>query len=357
MRKRPRKEALMTKNNLLNFIVSSKAHLIFSHLYNGIGSILLFHRVAPEYNTNLIDGLQVTPEYLEACITYFRELDYQILSIDNIYEQLITKKVKNKFVVFTFDDGYVDIYRYVYPLFKKYNIPFTTYITPGFQDKKGLIWWDLLSDLILNHDQFRYEFENHNFHLPCLTWSQKKQAMNQLIKLFMNTHQKDHRRILDGIFEYYNYDYIKKQEELVLSWEQIIEMSLDPNVTIGAHTMKHSKLNSLPINKVKEELLKSKYTLESKIGKKVEHFSYPHGSKSDVGKREFAVVRQCGFKTATTTRPGNIFLEHRDHLECLPRIKPKVLIDASAREARYLTFWISGAVPALRNRGKRIITD
>jgi peptidoglycan/xylan/chitin deacetylase (PgdA/CDA1 family) len=347
----------MMKNILLDFIIGSKALLLFSPLYKGIGTILLFHRVAPEHNTNLIDGLQVTPEYLEACINYFKEHDYQILSIEDIYEQLMGKRVNNKFVVFTFDDGYVDIFKYVYPLFKKYNLPFTTYITPGFQEKKRFMWWDLLNDLIFNNNYLKYEFKNYDFHLPCLTWTHKKQAMDHLIKLFMDIQPKDRHIILDSIFKYYNYDYFIKQEELVLSWDQIIQMSLDPIVTIGAHTMSHLKLNSLPINEVKEELVNCKYLLESKIGKKVEHLAYPHGSKTDVGKKEFDVVKQCGFKTATTTRTGNIFLEHRDYLECLPRIRPRVLIDGSGREARYLTFWTSGAVPALRNRGKRIITD
>ncbi len=38
-----------------------------------------------------------------------------------------------------------------------------------------------------------------------------------------------------------------------------------------------------------------------------------------MGKREFDIVKSMGFKTATTTRKGPIYYEHRDYMECLPR--------------------------------------
>jgi len=40
----------------------------------------------------------------------------------------------------------------------------------------------------------------------------------------------------------------------------------------------------------------------------------------ETGQREFDMARSRGLKTSTTTRCGNIYYQHKDHLECLPRV-------------------------------------
>ena len=65
---------------------------------------------------------EVSPEYLESIINYFLKNNYDIVSLDRIYEILINKKRQKKFVSFTFDDGYIDAYTLAYPVFKKYNL-------------------------------------------------------------------------------------------------------------------------------------------------------------------------------------------------------------------------------------------
>ena len=44
------------------------------------------------------------------------------------------------------------------------------------------------------------------------------------------------------------------------------------------------------------------------------------GGEGEAGTREFNVVKDLGFKSATTTRWGNIFKRHKNFLYCLPRI-------------------------------------
>jgi hypothetical protein len=70
--------------------------------------------------------------------------------------------------------------------------------------------------------------------------------------------------------------------------------------------------------------------------------------------REFQIVKDCGFKTATTTRNGNIFASHKNNLECLPRIP------VSGAELRknieYLNLWVDGLVPCHENSFQRVMT-
>ncbi len=105
-----------------------------------------------------------------------------------------------------------------------------------------------------------------------------------------------------------------------MSWDHIIEISKDEICTIGGHTKNHLVLSKLRESEVIEEIVDANKIIESKIGKKVEHFAYPFGGKDEVGEREFAIVKKLNLKTATTGRHGVIYKEHKNYLECLPRI-------------------------------------
>ena len=50
---------------------------------------------------------------------------------------------------------------------------------------------------------------------------------------------------------------------------------------------------------------------------KINHFSYPYGTKDDVGKREFEIVEELGFRSAVTTSVGEL---SKKTLFNLPRI-------------------------------------
>lgn len=347
----------MFKRNLLNLLTNSNAHSLFKIYYSGLGSILMFHRVLPEdyMNYKLNKNMVVTPEYLESCIIYLLQHDYQILSLDQMSHCLKSGRNKKKFICFTFDDGYIDIYRYVYPLFKKYNLPFATYITTGFPDKEAFIWWEMPEDMLLTINYFKCEKMDSSNKLSSLSWSKKKSLLKMLSNVFIFYSREELQDILPSLLGLNKRDLYKKQEEIVASWAQIIEMSNDPNVTIGSHTVNHLGLKHLCHKEIEYEIGKSKEILESKIKRKVEHFSYPFGSKSKSGKKEIAILKRYGFRTATTSRTGNIFPEHSGSLESLPRIKPQPLIEGFSQDVQYLPLWLSGAISAMRNYGVRVI--
>src|SRR5437868_5123786 len=103
----------------------SRVYLLARPIYSGLGQILMFHRVLPESGKLRIHNhksLEVSPDHLENIILYFKKLDYDFISLDELSSR--KKKPRKKFVVFTFDDGYVDNYTYAYPIFKKHNVPF-----------------------------------------------------------------------------------------------------------------------------------------------------------------------------------------------------------------------------------------
>lgn len=42
-------------------------------------------------------------------------------------------------MVFTMDDGYKDNYTNALPIFKKYNVPYTIFVTTNFPDRQAIL--------------------------------------------------------------------------------------------------------------------------------------------------------------------------------------------------------------------------
>ncbi len=349
------------KKNLVDLVFTilekSNGHIFTRPLYSGIGNVLVFHRVRPDPGGKTISansGLEVTPESLEEIIRFFARRDYEFVSLDELYRRLNSGEVANKFVAFTFDDGYADNLTYAYPILKKHQVPFTIYVTTCFPDNTAIIWWYLLEDLILERDRIDVRDGGRENAITCETWNQKETVFMEIRSILLDRHEGDWAATIDSVLGAHDFDLYGHTERLALTWEQIAELEKDPLVTIGAHTTNHYPLNTLPESGVKLEISDSKKRLESELSCPIEHFAYPFGTRNEVGEREFRIVKDSGFKTATTTRCGNIFPEHRHHMECLPR--NDISGQRVGRNVNYLNLWVDGTIPCLMNKFERVIT-
>lgn len=324
---------------------------IFKKIYAGRGQILMFHRVIPKTDKPRIHNhlsLEITPEHLNATIEYFRKRKYEFIRLDDLTDWLnINANNKKKFVIFTFDDGYVDNLEFAYPVFKRQDVPFTIYITTSFPEKMAVLWWYILEEIILNHDSVNYTHNGREMAFDCSDVPGKEKAFNEIRKLIMSYNETERDSRIEKFVTDYGFTRNHKNANLVLSWEQIIQLSHDPLVSIGAHTLNHYNLCAISLNDAQKEILQSKLLIESKIGKRVDHFSYPLGKYSE---EIVAYCREVGFKTATTTKNANIFKDHLSYMYTLPRININ-----SLTTAKVLRLHVNGFFPAILNRLKKIV--
>ena len=331
-------------------------HHLFRPLYGGIGHILMFHRVVPESNRARIHNhlsLEVSPTHLEEIILHLKRKKYRFISLDEMYEGLVHGTLKEKFIVVTFDDGYRDNLEIAYPILKKLNVPFTIYIATQFPDKGAVLWWYMLEESLLKRSEVRFTLGQNNFHFHTRNQQEKEQAFSELRSLINQTFDKDRfNDVLSAIFadrEENPFDYV---ESLSLNWEEIAQLSTDPLLTIGAHTIHHYPLTQLSDDELLLEMDGSRKLIADKIGKEVHHFAYPFGKPPEAGLREFECAKHLNFKTATTTRVANVFPAHKDHLECLPRVTINRVTDK-----HILDLQMQGFLPFIVHKGKRVVTN
>lgn len=301
-----------------------KTNGVFSKpLFSGLGHILCFHRVMPQTPIPRIEknsGMEVSPELIEKTIEFFNAKNYEFISLDQIYSIIINQiKPKKKFVVVTLDDGYSDNYKHAFPIFKKHNIPFAIYVATDFPDHKAILWWYMLENILLSNNQITFDFLDKEYHFDCFSKEEKEVVFTSIRSLILeNGSNKD--LLFSRLFPNFEQQQMDLIEQNALSWAQIIELSHDELVTIGAHTISHRPLSKLSESEAMREIVESKNKIEEKIGKPVDHFAYPYGDSDTCGEREFLLVKQAGYKTATTIRQGNIFRGYMDFTERLPRI-------------------------------------
>ena len=292
---------------------------IVNKYFTGRATIFTLHRVHPfeKGKLSVNENMKITPTFLENFIIDLLSNGYKFISLDRLHEILLNQEKVSKKIVMTFDDGYKDNFDLAYPILKKYDIPFTIFVTTSFPEKKAILWWYDLEDLIIKSEIITLSNDKQYI---CKTNKQKISTFldirEKIMKLDPNTFLND----LNSLFENYNIDWISKCNELAINWSQLQELSQDSLVTIAGHTKNHYPLNRLTKKNALLEIEEANILIESKIGKLVNHIAYPFGSQSEINQREIDLVKSLNLKTAVTTRDGNIYLQHFNFLESLPRI-------------------------------------
>jgi peptidoglycan/xylan/chitin deacetylase (PgdA/CDA1 family) len=321
---------------------------IVKPIYGGMGHILMFHRVCSEQEMIRAPGLspiEVSPEQFNRILDFFEARRYQFLSLDQVLTNLLAKK-KARFVSITFDDGYLDNQTIAYPMLKQRSIPFSIYITNSFPDRTAVLWQYLLDDAVKKRNYIQFSWDEKTYKFDFQDDDQISSSVATIRELIKDTSLSNMTELLMLIFRNTGSDPLQLTKEITLSWEQIEELSKDPQVTIGAHSLNHQPLVRMDFETAHMDILQSKSALEQHLGKKVHHFAYPFG---DVSPREVELVYKSGFLTAVTTRLGNIFRNSSHHLLTLPRLNGVEMKDDIQTE-----IMVNGLTAIKRNRFARI---
>ncbi len=92
-------------------------------------------------------------------------------------------------------------------------------------------------------------------------------------------------------------------ERLGISSESLKSLDAAPLCTIGAHTVSHSRLDTLSLDDQQKEIAQSCQELEGLLGHPVHHFSYPNGAyNADT----LTIVKQQSFRTALCAWGGTV---------------------------------------------------
>ena len=258
--------------------------------------ILCYHHVGIQGNP-LFNGLP--PEVFDAQMQFLRRR-YRIVSLDELCRELENPTGRQQAVAITFDDGYRDLYKYAFPILRKYQLPATIFLTVGSIETGQVPWYDrvFLALRLFPAGQVELVLDRPR-HFSLATQVARRQAAIEIIQCLRRLPD---RRRQEGCAELEK-QVALPQEELegrMLSWEQIRTMHR-AGISFGSHTMTHPAVSRLAPVEMERELLESRQILEQRLGGPVPDFAFPFGQPADCANVAPALLARCGYRLAATT--------------------------------------------------------
>jgi hypothetical protein len=99
--------------------------------------ILGYHGISQEDEHLWNPSLFVAPEHLASRMRFLRARRFNVIPLWEALQRLRTGTLPERSVAVTFDDGYVDFYRFALPILRAYEIPATVYLTTYYSERNG----------------------------------------------------------------------------------------------------------------------------------------------------------------------------------------------------------------------------
>jgi peptidoglycan/xylan/chitin deacetylase (PgdA/CDA1 family) len=226
--------------------------------------------------------------------------------VDAVEQREKARKDRRIPLVLTFDDGYIDNYKYGLPLVRRLQIPITIFLIPGYIESGECFWWFAPEELVQSATVEKVTIEAKTYRLSL---AEDRVALvdviDRLIRYTSSVAERertlsDLQKALGATLSKRGVG-TKEDGALPMHWEQIREMEASGLVSFGAHTMHHPILSCLSDPaEVRYEVAESRKVLEEKLGHPVPTFAYPIGMPSDIGDQGLQAAREAGFKWALT---------------------------------------------------------
>jgi peptidoglycan/xylan/chitin deacetylase (PgdA/CDA1 family) len=298
--------------------LTSGATTLFAKLRGGRGSIFMLHSVLADDAILPLENVHTKAGFLERIIRHFIKDRVAIVSLSDAMSR-IQKGSNERFVCFTFDDGYRDNVTRALPIFKKYGVPMTIYVTSAFLQRRYSEYsWGQLRHLVMDHTKTIGDAVPER--LDMTSASEKLRAYKKLLHWMKNGTLDQDR--LEMMFSQHNVTVSDCLDRDALSQTELAEVAHnEPLVEIGAHTQTHPRLSSLDRKTAEDEMRENKAYLEEIIDREIRHFAYPYGDHQSCGEREFELAKLVGFESAVTTRIANLTSSHAQQRWSLPRLR------------------------------------
>jgi len=271
--------------------------------------VLLYHRATHLWTDPQL--LAVTPEHFADQMKALRQVA-QPVPLSQIFG--------GAGVAVTFDDGYADNLHEAAPVLEQFAVPATIFAATGHTDTADEFFWDELDRIFLQPNVLpeKLELGERNFDLNRCSqytpsqWQQHKEwnvlqpapaASRQEIylevcKLLHGVTADQRAAYLSHLRKWSKLGQHGRESHRMMKSAELRQLAASGTVEIGAHTVNHPLLAAETPQRQREEIERSKTSLEKILGRPVRSFSYPFGTRRDFNSITTDAVRSAGFETA-----------------------------------------------------------
>jgi peptidoglycan/xylan/chitin deacetylase (PgdA/CDA1 family) len=262
--------------------------------------VLLYHRVTTLPSDP--EMLAVTPANFREQMQYLKDT-FPIVRFEEEWSE-----ISRPAVCVTFDDGYADNALEALPILEEVGVPATFFVSTGTIGSSSEFWWHELERIILEQrslpPSFTLQDDRFGRSWPTGLPGERQAFYHGIVRL-MNDADAGHRHNwLVQLRRWAQTGAGAADTHRAMTVDELRLLAGSSRVTIGAHTVTHSRLSSLSTEAQREEIAASKSALEAWLGREISTFSYPFGRRSDFTHQSIALCRQAGFSKAAANVPG-----------------------------------------------------
>lgn len=295
---------------------SGAARLLYPR-YSGLGSALMFHRLDTYPKRMLYHDNSFSEDGLITLLDHCLRLRIDVVNVAEALRRLgDAGDGGRRFVLLTFDDGYRDNYTRALPIFRRLGLPFTVFVCSAMIERTLDYWWGGLIDLFKSHDEVDIEAMQMRFRLR--NERDREAALHRTTK-WVEGDIVSRSAALESTFKRYGVSPADLLDQHAMTEEELCVLSQESIATIGGHGFSHRPLASLSEPEAMHEIVANRTHLERITAQPVIDFAYPFGDKYACSWRDAELVRAAGYRSAFTTRVGNLFSEHSESPFMLPR--------------------------------------
>lgn len=145
---------------------------IFDKFFKKEIPILMYHRIINNDENKGVHTIYYDLNRFEEQLKYLKKNNYTTITFKELFSLNSSERKKGKYIILTFDDGYVDNYELLYPLLKKYDMKAVIYMVSHLEYNKwdveetGEKRFDLMSreQILEMHKSGLIEFGGHTMH-------------------------------------------------------------------------------------------------------------------------------------------------------------------------------------------------
>ncbi len=317
----PFRRSLLADMGLELAYFSGLSHIL-ERRTGGSGAILKFEHVRPRRVDPFqpLQSYEITPEFLDDAISALKRWNLDFLSIDEAAERSQQAALARRFVCLTFDGGHRDFMTFAYPVLSRHRVPFALYVPTGFIDGIGKAWWLALEQVIARNARIGLVMDRVEQHFFAASLADKYQLYDVLHAWMMTLSPDDVAIAIGDLCGRYGVDINAAVYDRALSWQDLVKLARDPQVTIGSATVNYPNLARTKGTGALREMTMGRTVLETALDGPCRHFAYPFGGGNCFGPREMMLAREAGFASAVSAGPGIVRSDGRTDLMALPRI-------------------------------------
>lgn len=264
--------------------------------------ILIYHRVTDLKNDP--QQLAVSPANFYNQIKYLKST-FPVLRFEDDWSDS-----REPSVVITFDDGYADNVREALPILEELAIPATFFVSTSSIGVNQEFWWDELERLILGewcfNTSFKLDSSRYGKVWPTKTVDDRLNMYKEIHLLIKKMDSVCRDGLLESLRAWARVDNTARPTHCPMTLEELRRLSQSNWATIGAHTVTHTPLSSLPVKLQTEEIVGSKRQLEEWLAKEITVFSYPFGGRCDYSRATVQLCKRAGFVKVAANFPGQV---------------------------------------------------